>query len=367
VNSSDQLSDRKARRLSVVVALHLALVTGLVLACFMILKPFMIILTWAVILAVALKAPYEKLVGVVGGKRGGAATLFLLVALFLVAVPSYFIGDSLVGTVQTLQTSLEVGTLEVPPPPESLARVPLIGEQAHQVWALAADDVQVAVAQFEPQLRAFGGWVLRFLAGLGGTVLQTFVALIIASVLLTYAEPAARTLRAIEAKIEGTGDEDFVAMAGATILSVALGVLGVALVQAGLVGAGLFIVGIPAAGFLTVVAFVVAVAQIPMILLMIIPVVWAFGNLSVPWAVVFAVYAIVAAASDMPLKAMFLGRGVPVPTPVILLGAIGGMITLGMMGLFIGAILLGIGYRLFLLWLSVDDSAEGLPQEPAGA
>jgi predicted PurR-regulated permease PerM len=350
-----------------VVALNLAMVTGLILACFVIVKPFMIILTWAVILAVALKAPYEKLVGMVGGKRGLAATVFSLVAVLLVAVPSYFIGGSLVGTVQSLRASMEAGTLEAPPPPESLQNVPLIGEKAYAAWNLASDDMQQAVVQFEPQIRAFGGWLLHVLAGLGGTVLQTLVALIIASALLTYAEPATRTLRAIGAKIEGKGDEDFVGMAGATIISVALGVLGVAAVQSAMVGAGLFIVGMPAAGFLTLVAFVMAVVQIPMILLMILPIIWGFGNLGMVWAIVFAVYAVVAAASDMPLKAMFLGRGVPVPTAVILLGAIGGMITMGMMGLFIGAIVLGIGYRLFQSWVGGGETPEVSTQDPAGA
>jgi len=367
VNSSDVSSDQKARRLSVVVALHLALVTGLILACFLIMKPFMIILTWAVILAVALQAPFKKLVGMAGGKRGLAATIFSLVAILLVVVPSWLVGGSLVGTMQSLQASLEAGTLEAPPPPEGLENVPLIGERVYEAWTLASDDVQRAMVQFEPQLRAFGGWALRLLAGLGGMVLQTLVALIIASVLLTYAEPATRTLRAIGSKIEGTGDEDFVEMAGATIISVALGVLGVALVQTGIVGAGLFVAGVPAAGLLTIVAFVMAVVQIPMLLLMILPMIWAFGNLSLPWAIGFAVFAIVASLSDMPLKAMFLGRGVPVPTAVILLGAIGGMITMGMMGLFIGAIVLGIGYKTFQSWLSGGESLEELEKEPARA
>jgi predicted PurR-regulated permease PerM len=365
VSSPDPSSNQKARRLSVVVAMHLALVTGLILACFVIMKPFLIILTWAVILAVALRAPFEKLAGLAKGKRGLAATIFSLMVIVLVVVPSWFVGGSLVGTMQTLQASLEAGTLEAPAPPEYIENIPIFGEQVYEAWTLASDDMQQVVVQFEPQLRAFGGWLLLLLAGLGGAVLQTLVALIIASVLLTYAEPATRTLRAIGDRIEGTGDEDFVKMAGATILSVAIGVLGVALVQTGIVGAGLFIAGVPAAGLLTIVAFVVAVVQIPMIILMILPIIWGFANLSIPWAITFAVFAVLAAASDMPLKAMFLGRGVPVPSAVILLGAIGGMIVMGMMGLFIGAIILGIGYKTFQFWLGGGRTPPDIQQEPA--
>jgi len=347
-----------------VVALHLGMVVALILACFLIMKPFMVILTWAVILAVALQTPFEKLAGMVKGKRGLAATIFSLVAILLVVVPSWFVGGSLVGTMQSLQASMEAGILEAPPPPENIENLPFVGERVYEVWTLASDDVQKVMVQFESQLRAFGGWTLRLLAGLGGMVLQTLVALIIASVLLTYAEPATRTLRAIGDRMEGTGDEDFVGMAGATILSVAVGVLGVALVQTGLVGAGLFVAGVPAAGLLTIVAFVMAVVQIPMILLMILPIIWGFANLSILWAIVFAVFGVLAAASDMPLKAMFLGRGVPVPTAVILLGAIGGMIVMGMMGLFIGAIILGIGYKTFQFWLGGGKTPSDFTQEP---
>jgi len=367
VNSSEMSYDQKITGLSVKVALHVALVAGLILWCFLIVKPFMIILTWAVILAVALKVLFEKLVGMVGGKRGWAATVFSLVSILLVVVPSYFIGGSLVGSIQSLRESLNAGTLQAPPPPESLQNLPLVGARAYEAWTLASDDVQQAMIQFEPQIRAFGGWLLHFLAGLGGTVLQTLLALIIASVLLTYAEPATRTLRAITGRIEGSWDEDFVGMAGATIVSVATGVLGVALVQTGFLGVGMFIAGVPAAGLFTLAAFVLAVVQIPMLLLMIIPMIWAFSNLSVLWAIVFAIFAIVGSLADAPLKAAFLGRGVPVPTAVILIGAIGGMVSMGMMGLFIGAIVLGIGYKIFQIWLSKGESLQGVAQEHAGA
>ena len=242
-------------------------------------------------------------------------------------------------------------TLQAPPPAESLQNIPFVGEQAYGAWELASDDLQQAMVQFEPQLRAFGGWFLRFLAGIGGTVLQTLLALIIASVLLTYAGPATRALRSIGSRIEGDFDEDFVGMAGATINSVARGVLGVAFIQAAFLGVGLFISGIPAPGLITLVAFVTAIVQIPMLLVMLLPMVWGFANLSIVWALAFALFAIVGSLADAPLKAMFLGRGVAVPSLVILLGAVGGMVGMGMMGLFLGAIVLGIGYRMFQLWL----------------
>lgn len=367
MDSSVVSPDQKVTALSVKVALHLALVTGLILWCFLIVKPIMIILAWSIILAVALKGLFERLVGMVGGKRGRAATVFSLVAVVLVAVPSYFVGNSLLGSVHSLRGSMSAGTLQAPPPPDDLQNLPLVGERVYDAWSLASDDLQQAVERFEPQIRAFGSWALHFLASVEGTVLKTLLALIIASVLLTYAEPATKTLRKVTGRIEGSWDEDFVGMAGATIVSVATGVLGVALIQSVVLGIVMFVAGVPAAGLLTLAAFVVAVVQVPMILLMILPMIWAFSNLSILWAIVFAVFAIAGSLADAPLKAMFLGRGVSVPTAVILLGAIGGMVSMGMMGLFLGAIVLGIGYKIFEIWLSRGESLQDLGQEPAGA
>lgn len=367
MSTPDRVSDERAKTLSLTIALHLALVAVLLVWCFLIVKPFMIILAWATILAVALKGLFEKVVAMVGGKRGMAATVFSLGAILLVAVPSYFVGGSLIGSVGSLRASMEAGTLQAPPPPEGLQNVPLVGERAHGAWVLFSDDLQQAMVQYEPQIRAFGGWLLGFFAGIGGAVLQTLVALIIASVLLTYAGPATRTLKAIGGRIEGNMDEDFVGLAAATIRSVASGVLGVAVIQAAFLGTGMFIAGIPAAGLFSIAVLVFAIAQLPPLLVMILPIVWAFGNMGVLWAVLFTIFAFVGSISDTPLKAVFLGRGVSVPTAVILFGAIGGMVSMGMMGLFLGAVVLGIGYRIFQLWLAGGELPEELVQESAGA
>jgi len=367
-HSSNARSDERVMDLSLNVALRLTVVAFLVFWCFMILRPFVIVMLWAVILAVAFEGLYEKINGVLGGRRGPAATLFAILAIAALVVPSYTIGGSLVGSVRSVQAAMAEGTLQAPPPPESLRGIPVVGERAYDAWLLASDDVQQAVVQFEPQLRTAGGWLLGFLAGIGGTVLQTVLALIIAAAFLTYAEPSVRTLRAVTGRIQGDWEEDFVGLAGATINSVARGVLGVALIQAAISGVGLFLVSFPGAGLMTIVMLVVATVQLPGIIVMIFPLIWGFSHLSTIWAIVFAIFCLVAGALDMPLKAMFLGRGVSVPTPVILLGAIGGMVSMGMMGLFIGAIVLGIGYKLFEVWLGTGQASQPQPAsaQPAG-
>ena len=362
---SDTVSDERIFELSFNVVLRLTLAASLIIWCFLILRPFMIVLLWAVILAVAFQGVFEKLTAMVGGRRGVAATVFSVLAIGLVVYPSYVVGGSLVGSIRSVQEAMDEGTLQAPPPPEWLGNVPAVGERAYEAWLLASDDLQEAVVQLEPQIRAAGRWLLGFLAGMGGAVLRTLLALIIAAALLTYSEATTKALRAITRRIQGDWDEDLVGMAGATINSVARGVLGVALFQAVMCGVGLFFVGFPGAGLMTIAVLVLAIVQIPVLLVMILPLIWGFTSMGTLAAVAFAIFCVVASASDMPLKAMFLGRGVSVPTAVILFGAIGGMVSMGIMGLFIGSVVLGIGYKLFQAWLEGGPISATTPMAPA--
>ncbi len=350
--STSTISEHQIVKLSLNVALRLTLAAFLLIWCFSILRPFLIPVMWAIILAVALKGVFERMVRMVGGRRGLAATLFALLGIALVVYPSYKVGGSLVGSIQGISRQIESGTLDVPPPPERLQNVPGIGERLYDAWMLSNTNVQQAAVQLEPQLRAFGSWLLGFLAGIGGTVVTTVLALVIAAVLLNFADPAVKMLRALMARIQGDWEEDLVGMAGLTINSVARGVLGVALIQSALCAIGLFAAGVPAAGLFTIGILVLAIIQLPPLILMIIPIVWAWGNLATVWALVFTIYSIVASASDTPLKAVFLARGAVVPMPVVLLGAIGGMVSMGMMGLFLGAIVLSVGYKIVVIWMN---------------
>ena len=364
---SDAMSAERVFDLTFNVVLRLTLAAALVVWCFLILSPFMIILLWAVILAVAFQGVFEKLCRMVGGRRGVAATVFSIVAIAVVVYPSYVIGGSLVGSVRSVQEAMDEGTLEAPPPPDWLGNVPMVGERAYDAWLLASDDVQQAVVQLEPQIRTAGRWLLGFLAGIGGAVLRTLLALIIAAALLTYSEPTTRALRAVTGRIQGDWDEDLVGMAGATINSVARGVLGVALFQAAICGIGLFLVGFPGAGLMTIAVLVIAIVQVPVLILMVVPLIWGFTSIGTLAAIAFAIFCVAASASDMPLKAVFLGRGVSVPTAVILFGAIGGMVSMGIMGLFIGSVVLGIGYKLFQAWLTGGSLPDANPMAPAEA
>jgi len=349
---------------SVDIALRLALVALVVVLCFFIIEPFLILSLWSIILAVSLTSPFERLARLVG-RRGWAATIMSLVATVVIAVPLYLTSTSLLGSLRGLRASLESGTLEAPPPREGLRDLPLVGERLYAAWDLAHDDIQQAVVQFEPQLRQAAQWGVGFLTRLGGAVLLTLVGLIVASALLAYRAEVLFGVNALAVRISPTHGRSFVKISAATIRSVTLGVLGVAAVQA-LASAALFgPSGVPAAGLLSLVVFAFAIVQLPTLIIMIVPILWSVGNLSGLVRVGVIVGALVIAVGDAPLKALFLGRGLPIPTLVVLLGAIGGLATMGLLGLFIGAVVLGIGYRILQVWMGLGPSVEELADEAA--
>jgi len=352
--------------LSLDVALRLAFVGFLFTACFIVVSPFLTLILWAIILAVALAPLFEKLVGFVG-KRGLAATVMSLGSITLIGIPVWLTGTSVIDSLRSLRASVEAGTLRAPPPPDWVAGLPVIGERVNAAWELASDDIQTAVTQFEPQLRAIGEWAVGFMTGAGGAVLQTLVALIVASVILTYRESAVRGVKGLARRMAPEAGDEFVDMAGATINSVALGVIGVAAIQALLTAVLLAVFRVPAAGVFALVMFVIATLQIPGLIVMALPIAWAVSNLSGITMVLFIVLSIVVAIVDTPLKAILLGRGLPIPTAVILIGAIGGMVSMGMMGLFLGAVLLGLGYRVMTIWSGRVSVAEAASPEGAEA
>jgi predicted PurR-regulated permease PerM len=262
----------------------------------------------------------------------------------------------------------------VPPPPESVREWPVIGDRTYNAWALAATNLEGAVQRFSPQLKTLGGWILSKMAGLAGAIGHTLIALIVAGFLLTWAAEGRAAAEAIFSRLGGPRGPKVVQLIGDTISSVFKGVLGVALIQAALAGIGLFFADVPAWGVWTVVVLIIAVIQVPAIIVLGPLAFWAFANAdSTIWGIVWAVYLIVAGASDNFLKPILLGRGLETPMLVVLLGAIGGLILQGIIGLFVGAVVLAIGYELAHAWLedegppgrnevdTVGESGDGAP------
>jgi predicted PurR-regulated permease PerM len=338
--------------------------------CFQIVRPFIIPVVWGIILAIAAYPSYRRIAALVGGRPKLAATLFIVIALVLLIIPTVLLSDTLIGGVRQVSTQLSDGTIDIPPPPESVRTWPLIGKPLANFWSLASANLTEALSEIRPQIKALGRWLLATAAGVGFSVLQFVLAIFIAGVLLAQSTRGGHAASAVATRLAGKRGEEFANLAEATVRSVARGILGVALIQSFLAGLGFLAVGIPGAGFWALLCLLLSVVQIGPGLVLVPCVIYVFSTGETLTAVLFLAWSVFVALLDNILKPMLLGRGVNVPMVVIFIGAIGGFLSMGIIGLFVGSIILVLGYTLLQTWLSevkepVGDEAN-TPQETEG-
>lgn len=333
-------------------AIRLGAIAILFIATFNIVQPFVGIVMWSVIIAVSLYPAYIWMAGKLGGRHGAAAAVVTILGLLILVIPSVGLTTALIETAQKVATELSDGSLEVPPPHASVADIPIVGERLHAFWSLAADNVTAALESLKPQLQSLGKSALSVAAAAGIGVLQFAVSLVISGILLAKSEGgSAFVTTAFERLAPGQG-ERFSKLAEGTIRGVASGVIGVALIQALLAGIGFVVAGIPGAGLWALLCLLLGVMQLSIGLVCIPVVIYAFSTLDTTWAIVFLAYNIPVLAMDNVLKPLLMGRGVEAPMLVVFIGAIGGFITSGFIGLFVGAVTLVLAYELFQAWVA---------------
>ncbi len=334
------------------VAIRLAFVGLIVLWCTRIIRPFFIPLLWGLIISVALYPVFLKLKSWLGGRNRLASVLFILVSLALVIGPTAMLADSIIVGATGLKDGLEEGTLTVPPPTENVKEWPAIGPKVYDSWLQISSNMGSEAARYADQLQGLASWMAGSIAAMGGAVIQTIFALVIAGVLMMNALGGGRVAYAIADRLGGDHGKELVTISIATIRSVVRGVLLVAMIQGLMAAAGLVFAGVPGAGFWAVLVMILAIMQLPPILILGPIAAYVFSaNDSTTVAVIFLIWSLVVSGADGFLKPMFLGRGVAVPMLVILVGAIGGMVVSGIIGLFVGAVILSLGYKLGELWL----------------
>jgi predicted PurR-regulated permease PerM len=343
-------------------AIRISLLALLVLWCFNIIKPFILPVLWGAIMAVAIYPLFVKAYTAFGGRQKLTATLITVLTLAILIVPTVMLSGSLIESSKALATDIDAGTLTVPPPADSVKDWPLIGEKLHGAWRLASTNLEAALEKFKPQVEAVSTWFISAAAGVGAGILMFVISIIIAGAFLVYGRSGNQAMESIAGRVMGKkGGKDFVDLASATIRSVAQGVLGVALIQSILAGIGLLVMGVPYAGVWAALVLLLAIIQLPPLLILVPIVVYVFSVAETVPAVIFMVWSMVVSVSDGFLKPLFLGRGMDIPMLVILLGAIGGMILSGIIGLFVGAVVLAVGYTLFMTWL--DQEQQGSEEQ----
>jgi predicted PurR-regulated permease PerM len=325
--------------------------------CFTIVSPFLNIVIWSLIISIALYPAFVSLSARLGGRKKLSATILVLIGIAIIAVPTWILADSTIGSLRYVAAELEDGTAKVPPPADSVADWPVVGERVHQVWTAAATNLEETLNKFKPQLQSASRKALSFAGHTVGSAFQFIVSMMIAGVFFLSASGGYRTSRNIMSSLVGdVRGPAFTDLSIVTIRSVVKGVLGVALIQAILSAVGLLLAGVPAAGIWAGLVLVLAIIQLPPLIVLGPIAIWYFSTAEPLPATVFLVFSIIVSISDAFLKPLLLGRGVEVPMLVILIGAIGGAIAYGIIGLFIGAVILALGYEIFIAWMAPDES-----------
>ncbi|EMQ0910641.1 AI-2E family transporter [Raoultella ornithinolytica] len=342
---------------------------GLILAlasfCYTVFSPFLNMMLWAVILAVTLYPLHQYFATRLGGKQGWSSTLIVLLGIVLIVVPTVLMISSLGESVSVMIDKLSGRAFVIPPPSAHIATIPIVGEKISVLWLKASNDLPGLISNYRTQIEDIAKATLGILASMGGGLLGFILSFIVAGIIMTWGAAGADSARRIAIRLtdENKG-QSLVKLCTSTIRAVAQGVIGVALIQALLVGVIMIVAGIPAVGIFFILALILGIAQIPVILVTApaIALMWSLGDHGTAMNIVYTILLIVAGMADNVLKPLMLGRGVDAPMPVVLLGALGGMAASGILGMFIGATLLSIGYRIFMSW--VNDGQVGDSQTP---
>jgi predicted PurR-regulated permease PerM len=358
-NMASEIKDPgKGNRNHVNVAIDLILKVGtlflLVFLCYRILRPFLSILLWGLVIAIILFPLFQYLRAWFGNRKKITSLLIMVICLALLVLPSIWLVNQLVDGVRFLAGSFQEGNIHIPPPSETVQDWPLIGGWVYEKWLELSQNMGQSLKGFLPQIADWGQRLFGALANTGLGILQFAVSIIIAGIFLIFFEKGSDSGHRIFKKVVGERGDEFLHISLITIRNVAAGVLGVAVIQTSLMGVGLILANIPLAAVWIVVILIMTIAQIPVMIFNVFMVIYLFAFRDPLPAALWSVYFIVMGLTDNYLKPLIMGKGADVPMLVIFLGAIGGFMAFGFIGLFLGAIILSLAYKLYLTWIAAE-------------
>jgi predicted PurR-regulated permease PerM len=337
------------------ILIRLVVLYLLISLCFDILKPFGSILLWATVIALAVYPGYIYFVKLFRGRKIAASVFITLLMLTALVIPAWLITESMINGIESIRGVYNQGQPLIPPPGEMTKNWPAFAKPIIDLWNLASTNLQGLTMQFKDQIEVAGNWLFTELAGIGKNILQFLASIFLAGVFLVYSEPISKSIVKIFKKVAGKNGEKFATLSVVTVRNVFKSVIGVAFIQATLASIGFFIAGVPYAGLWTILCLITGIIQLGVWIIVIPISVYMFMATGTLTAILFAVWIIFVALSDNFIKPILMGRGAPVPMMVIFLGSIGGFIYTGFIGLFMGAIVLSIGYKLFMAWVETEN------------
>jgi len=321
---------------------------------FLLVRPFIAMIVWSIILADLLYPSFAWLIRRFRLPRVVAAVLVTAFCLAILLGPAAWLGVSLVGTLRSIAERLGSGDIAVPPPPDAIKHWPLIGEGLYDAWSLASTNLKAAVLQVRPQLRPISTSLLGFAGAAGIAMIKFVIAIVLSGFLLLSGPALAEGVRSLFRRVAARRGDEFVDLIGATIRSIARGVIGVSLVQALLAGLGFIVVGIPAAGLFSILILILGIVQIDAAILAVPLIVYSWIKFDPTTALIFTVYMIPVTLLNNFARPFVMAHGLKTPMVVILIGVIGGILAHGLIGLFVGPIVLAIAWELLKTWASEE-------------
>jgi len=338
------------------LAIRLVVLGFLVFLTFTIIRPFIETIAWSVILAVALYPVFSLVAKWLGGRRRLAAALITILGLLVVFGPATWLGLDLAAVLLTIYERLESGAISIPPPIATVKTWPLIGEQLFQFWELASNNLKAALVKVAPHLKPFASSLLGAAGNVGTGILQFVVSVIIAGFLLSPGPSLVEAVAVFLRRLVSRRGDQFVQLAGATIRNVSQGVIGVSLLQALLAGIGLMAASVPGASLIAFSVLILGIIQIGPSVILIPVIIWSWITMETTTALIFTAYMVPVNLVDNILKPIIMARGLTTPMLVIVIGVIGGTLSNGIIGLFVGPIVLAVAWDLLVTWVGEDDT-----------
>jgi len=363
MTNNDLESTANANRI-INLALRLCALAVLVVWCFRIVEPFINLIVWGIVLSVTLYPLHQMLTRKLKNRSTLAACIIVVMMLLILIAPAVWLLFSTVDEVKDVAHAYRAGTLHVPPPNETVKGWPLIGNKLFTLWTQASTDITKLVTENQESLKPVAVKMIGLIASTGKGLIILAGSMIVSGVLLSFADSSSRTTKLFFTRLAGNGGEHMASMAEITIRNVAKGILGVAVIQSTLAGIGFVVVGLPAAGVWVILCLILGIVQIGILPVSIGSIIYIWGAADNLTAILFTVWMILVGVSDNILKPIMLGKGAPVPMMVVFIGAIGGFMLSGFIGLFTGAIIFSLGYKLFREWVEGPSGSthEQLPQ-----
>ncbi|TMJ63940.1 MAG: AI-2E family transporter [Alphaproteobacteria bacterium] len=338
------------------LAIRLVLLAFLLYWSFVLVRPFIPILAWSMVLTVAFYPAYNWLSIRLGNRPKVAALIITMINLAIIIGPVTWLGFGLIDGLQGFAAQLGEGSFAVPSAPEGIKDWPIVGARIYGLWDQASTNLRAALRELAPHLKPLAGPVLAFAGSAGVGTFKFILSVVLAGFLFFYGPDLVAATRRIQARLIAQRSEDFVGLAGLTIRTVSQGVIGVAVLQSLLAGIGLKLAGVPHAGVLAFVVLILAILQIGSVIVILPVIVWIWATKEFTAALLLTVYLLIVSLADNVLKPMLMGRGLSTPMFVIFVGVMGGMLAHGIVGLFVGPIILAVAWELMVAWIGEDQA-----------